>query len=583
MKQIVKRFSLSFKNRVFFMCLLATLVPLLISSVVMVHIFTMSLNRQSEGTAKQQITEISERFSRLLEDCENTCAELTADGSAAWNLIDNTTIEIQKGMYLSLYQAVQEIYGHAQCSVYDAGGRLRFTTDTLPREGKLPVYWGLLRKASQNEGMTYYRTDPYLAVTNPSILMQGAYSLENPHGARTGYVVLDFTRDNFDNVFSGFYSLTDMILILDDHRKPVYCSRPDYSEDQISGIIAELMKPQGTAEAGKGAQQYLCLREPERGFYVILCRQAPISAPAVRMMGTVVLALSLLSLALSLVISEALARHITRPVSRLDKAIAKVKDGDLSIQVKVKTNDELGRLTESFNQMVKDLKRYLEDRVQRQKDLNETTLRLYQTQLNPHFLYNTLDTIKWSAKIHQIPEIAVLAENLAVILRKSISSKPFIQLREELDTIESYIKIQKIRFNGKFDFRYEIAPETEEILVPKLIVQPIVENAVIHGLADADEGHIFVRAYLERKELVIEVSDDGCGISDEVIRRLGNRDKEQKNGHIGFYNVDTIIRLHYGKDYGLRAERLAAGGTKVTIRIPVNGSGEPDPGVKNRS
>ena len=583
MKQTVKRFSLSFKNRVFFMCLLATLVPLLISSVVMVHIFTMSLNRQSEGTAKQQITEISERFSRLLEDCENTCAELTADGSAAWNLIDNTTIEIQKGMYLSLYQAVQEIYGHAQCSVYDAGGRLRFTTDTLPREGKLPVYWGLLRKASQNEGMTYYRTDPYLAVTNPSILMQGAYSLENPHGARTGYVVLDFTRDNFDNVFSGFYSLTDMILILDDHRKPVYCSRPDYSEAQISGIIAELMKPQGTAEAGKGAQQYLCLREPERGFYVILCRQAPISAPAVRMMGTVVLALSLLSLALSLVISEALARHITRPVSRLDKAIAKVKDGDLSIQVKVKTNDELGRLTESFNQMVKDLKRYLEDRVQRQKDLNETTLRLYQTQLNPHFLYNTLDTIKWSAKIHQIPEIAVLAENLAVILRKSISSKPFIQLREELDTIESYIKIQKIRFNGKFDFRYEIAPETEEILVPKLIVQPIVENAVIHGLADADEGHIFVRAYLERKELVIEVSDDGCGISDEVIRRLGNRDKEQKNGHIGFYNVDTIIRLHYGKDYGLRAERLAAGGTKVTIRIPVNGYGQPDPGMENRS
>ena len=512
MKQTVKRFSLSFKNRVFFMCLLATLVPLLISSVVMVHIFTMSLNRQSEGTAKQQITEISERFSRLLEDCENTCAELTADGSAAWNLIDNTTIEIQKGMYLSLYQAVQEIYGHAQCSVYDAGGRLRFTTDTLPREGKLPVYWGLLRKASQNEGMTYYRTDPYLAVTNPSILMQGAYSLENPHGARTGYVVLDFTRDNFDNVFSGFYSLTDTILILDDHRKPVYCSRPDYSEDQISGIIAELMKPQGTAEAGKGAQQYLCLREPERGFYVILCRQAPISAPAVRMMGTVVLALSLLSLALSLVISEALARHITRPVSRLDKAIAKVKDGDLSIQVKVKTSDELGRLTESFNQMVKDLKRYLEDRVQRQKDLNETTLRLYQTQLNPHFLYNTLDTIKWSAKIHQIPEIAVLAENLAVILRKSISSKPFIQLREELDTIESYIKIQKIRFAGRFLYETEVPDMLEDCVIPKMILQPLVENAIIHGLDGCANGYICIYAAQKDGILRISVTDAGCGM-----------------------------------------------------------------------
>ena len=567
MKQIVKRFSLSFKNRVFFMCLLATLVPLLISSVVMVHIFTMSLNRQSEGTAKQQITEISERFSRLLEDCENTCAELTADGSAAWNLIDNTTIEIQKGMYLSLYQAVQEIYGHAQCSVYDAGGRLRFTTDTLPREGKLPVYWGLLRKASQNEGMTYYRTDPYLAVTNPSILMQGAYSLENPHGARTGYVVLDFTRDNFDNVFSGFYSLTDMILILDDHRKPVYCSRPDYSEDQISGIIAELMKPQGTVEAGKGAQQYLCLREPERGFYVILCRQAPISAPAVRMMGTVVLALSLLSLALSLVISEALARHITRPVSRLDKAIAKVKDGDLSIQVKVKTNDELGRLTESFNQMVKDLKRYLEDRVQRQKDLNETTLRLYQTQLNPHFLYNTLDTIKWSAKIHQIPEIAVLAENLAVILRKSISSKPFIQLREELDTIESYIKIQKIRFAGRFLYETEIPDVLEDCVIPKMILQPLVENAIIHGLDGCANGYICIYAAQKDGILRISVTDDGCGMGQEMLDWMNSPNPAKRDGHLGLYNVIQILKLYYGEEYGIQAESDTSG-TTVTIRLP---------------
>ena len=567
MKQIVKRFSLSFKNRVFFMCLLATLVPLLISSVVMVHIFTMSLNRQSEGTAKQQITEISERFSRLLEDCENTCAELTADGSAAWNLIDNTTIEIQKGMYLSLYQAVQEIYGHAQCSVYDAGGRLRFTTDTLPREGKLPVYWGLLRKASQNEGMTYYRTDPYLAVTNPSILMQGAYSLENPHGARTGYVVLDFTRDNFDNVFSGFYSLTDMILILDDHRKPVYCSRPDYSEAQISGIIAELMKPQGTAEAGKGAQQYLCLREPERGFYVILCRQAPISAPAVRMMGTVVLALSLLSLALSLVISEALARHITRPVSRLDKAIAKVKDGDLSIQVKVKTNDELGRLPESFNQMVKEVKRYLEDRVQRQKDLNETTLRLYQTQLNPHFLYNTLDTIKWSAKIHQIPEIAVLAENLAVILRKSISSKPFIQLREELDTIESYIKIQKIRFAGRFLYETEVPDMLEDCVIPKMILQPLVENAIIHGLDGCANGYICIYAAQKDGILRISVTDDGCGMGQEMLDWMNSPNPAKRDGHLGLYNVIQILKLYYGEEYGIQAESDTSG-TTVTIRLP---------------
>ena len=270
---------------------------------------------------------------------------------------------------------------------------------------------------------------------------------------------------------------------------------------------------------------------------------------------------------------------VTVPVMTGDEKI-----GSLSIVVKKRR-----RVERSIGDFLEELAKMFSTQlgvynVEYQKKLRKKAeFKALQSQVNPHFLYNTLDTMKWVAKANHIPEIATLAAKLAKILRTSISSAQFITLQEEMTLVESYAKIQKIRFNGKFDFRYEIAPETEEILVPKLIVQPIVENAVIHGLADADEGHIFVRAYLERKELVIEVSDDGCGISDEVIRRLGNRDKEQKNGHIGFYNVDTIIRLHYGKDYGLRAERLPAGGTKVTIRIPVNGSGQPAPSMENRS
>ena len=270
---------------------------------------------------------------------------------------------------------------------------------------------------------------------------------------------------------------------------------------------------------------------------------------------------------------------VTVPVMTGDEKI-----GSLSIVVKKRR-----RVERSIGDFLEELAKMFSTQlgvynVEYQKKLRKKAeFKALQSQVNPHFLYNTLDTMKWVAKANHIPEIATLAAKLAKILRTSISSAQFITLREEMTLVESYAKIQKIRFNGKFDFCYEIAPETEEILVPKLIVQPIVENAVIHGLADADEGHIFVRAYLERKELVIEVSDDGCGISDEVIRRLGNRDKEQENGHIGFYNVDTIIRLYYGKDYGLRAERLAAGGTKVTIRIPVNGSGQPAPSMENRS
>ena len=567
----MKKRTLSFRGQIFLSCLAVTLIPLLLSSVVMVRLFTASLNRQSEQAAARQLAQISDRFRELLDDCEEVSREQTKDGSVARYMIDTTTVEMQRGMYVSLYQASQEIYGHAQVSVYDVGGRLRFTTDTMPRSDTLPVYWGLLRKASGENGMTWYRTDPYLNLTASRVLMQGAYPIENPGGARTGYLVLDFTRENFDNIFSGFYSMTDTIVLLDPHMQPFYCSRPDYDTEKVKELIEGLMETGGKSESvgssGNAENQCLWMREPQRSFYVLLSRQAPISAPVMQTMVTVVLALSLLSLVLCLAISGALTRNITKPVSRLDKAMEKVKAGDLSIHVKTSRNDELGRLTESFNGMVRDLKTYLEEKVQQQKDLNETTLRLYQTQLNPHFLYNTLDTIKWNAKINQIPEIAVLAENLAVILRKSISSKPFITLREELDTIDSYIRIQKIRFSGKFLYETEIPDVLEGSMIPKMILQPLVENAIIHGLEGCDNGYICIYAAQKDGVLSISVTDDGCGMSQDMVDWINSPAPAKRDGHLGLYNVIQILKIYYGEEYGMHAE-VEEDGTTVTLRLP---------------
>lgn len=559
----MKKIHLSFRGRVFLACLAVALVPLFLSSIVMVRLFTASLNRQSEQEAQRQISEISSRFTALLEDCENVCREQTKDGSVARYMIDTTTVEMQRGMYVSLYQASKEIYGHAQISVYDVGGRLRFTTDTMTRGDRLPVYWGLLKKASGKKQMTWYRTDPYLNLTDSRVLMQGAYPIENSEGARTGYLVLDFTRENFDSIFSGFYSLTDTILLLDAHQRPIYCSRPDYDAEKMEEIAAGMEKQTNTEDD----TQYLRANEPERGFSVILCRQAPISAPAMQTMGTVILAMSLLSLCLCLSISGILTRSIAKPVSQLDKAMEKVKAGDLSIRVRSTRNDELGRLTESFNRMVIDLNSYLEERVQKQKDLNETTLRLYQTQLNPHFLYNTLDTIKWNARIRQIPEIAVLAENLAVILRKSISSKPFIPLKEELDTIDSYIRIQKIRFSGRFLYETEIPDQLEECMIPKMILQPLVENAIIHGLDGCDNGYICIYAAQKDGVLSISVTDDGCGMSADMVDWINSPAPAKRDGHLGLYNVIQILKIYYGETYGMHAQ-VEEDGTTVTLRLP---------------
>ncbi len=558
--------NLSFKARIFWGCLLVAMVPLIFSSLVMIRLFSASVRRQVAEEGLQQVSEINSRLSQLLENSETACRNLTEDGTAAWVLIDNKSVQIQKDLYLSLYQAVQEIYSNAQFNIYDAGGKLRFTTDTSPKNNFLPTNWGLLKKASQRAGMTYYRTDPYLPSTDNSILMQGAYSLESTHGARMGYVVLDFGRDNFDNLFNGFYGYGDVVVLLDSHQQAIYCSRPEYGEREIAEILRQAMSG-GGAGNDEEYTQYFWAQEPKHGFNVLLRHSAPITAPAVRIMQTVSLSLAGLGLILCMIISGALTRSISQPVSQLDKAMAKVKKGDLSVRVRMNRQDEIGRLGESFNRMTADLQKYLDDTVQKQKDLNETTLKLYQTQLNPHFIYNTLDTIKWNAKINQIPESAILAENLAVILRRSISSSPFVQLRKELETIESYIQIQKIRFTGRFLFETEIPDQLEVCMVPKMILQPLVENAIIHGLDGCENGYICIYAAQSDGLLRISVADDGCGMNPEMVAWINSDKPAKREGHLGLYNVIHILKIYYGPEYGLKAV-VTEEGTTVTVTLP---------------
>lgn len=561
--------NLPFKFRILFGCLIVALIPLLFSGIFMVRIFDASLSRQSQAELNNQLAEVRDRLDQLFSSCEEVCIKLARDDSAYRVMIDNTTINVQKDLYLSLYQAVQETFSYASFSIYDAGGKLRFTTDNntaLP--GDLPIHWGLLRKASAGEGVVYYRTDPYLT-GNPEVVLQAACPLESPSGIRAGYIVLDFTKDSFNRLFSSNYTDRDILILLDDLGESIYCSRPGYGEAEIAPILNQA-RPTGR----QGRYLYRSSTNPDYGYTVLLQKSAQISSAAIKTMNTVSLFVALFCMWLCLVISLLLSRSISQPVSQLDQAMKYVRNGDLNIRIYTNRKDELGRLSNSFNRMTGELSDHIKTAVQKQKDLNETTLKLYQTQLNPHFLYNTLDTIKWSAKISQNPEIPVLAENLARILRRSISAEPFITVSQELETIRFYIEIQKIRFTGRFLCEEEIPDRLEDCLIPKMLLQPLVENAIIHGLDGCEHGYICVFAdtgmWGETEVLQISVTDDGSGISDEMLAWINSPDPAKRPGHLGLYNIIQILKLYYGNEYGLSSERNPDKGTTVTISLPAN-------------
>ena len=277
--------------------------------------------------------------------------------------------------------------------------------------------------------------------------------------------------------------------------------------------------------------------------------------------------MGLLCLGLCLVCAWWLSRHLSEPVGELDAAMGRVERGDYDVRICSTRQDEMGRLAASFDRMTQEYQQNLARSVQRERELNETRLRMLQSQLNPHFLYNTLDCMKWLGVTHGVVQVATLATDLAALLRAGISGSERITLEEELELIRRYLDIQEIRFGDRFVCEIDVDERFQHCVVPKLVLQPLVENAIIHGVADSDEGFIKLWAEQQGDDLLLMVSDNGGGIPEDVLRRL-NGHETIPGSHLGLNNVDRIVRLSYGESYGLTA-RVTEQGSLVCLRLPI--------------
>ena len=184
----------------------------------------------------------------------------------------------------------------------------------------------------------------------------------------------------------------------------------------------------------------------------------------------------LICLALCAAVSMRISRQLFEPVRALNAAMGAVEEGKLDTRLEVRSTDELGQLAGRFNRMVERLRAHLEESVRRRQELSDAQIRMMQAQLNPHFLYNTLDTVKWMGKINKVPDVATVAADLADILRSSISGGEFVTLGEELTTLDRYVEIQSIRFPGKFALVKDVEDLALDVLVPKLMLQPSLKT-----------------------------------------------------------------------------------------------------------
>lgn len=279
----------------------------------------------------------------------------------------------------------------------------------------------------------------------------------------------------------------------------------------------------------------------------------------------------------ALIIGAKFSRSITHPIAQLIKKMRNIEKGDLDKleeaalgNVPISPQNEVGLLHRTFKMMLQRIRELIDENYAKQLVIRETELKALQAQINPHFLYNTLESINWLAKVQKQRQISEMVEALGFLLRSSVNmSEKWITLERELDIVRSYVTIQRTRFEERLNFDMEIAPEVGTARIPKLTLQPLVENAIHYALEPSiDPCRIRIRARADGDKVIIEVEDDGPGMTPEFLEQLHEGRIQTRGQGIGLSNIQERIRLTFGDEGGMVMSSKPGSGTVVSISIP---------------
>ena len=287
-----------------------------------------------------------------------------------------------------------------------------------------------------------------------------------------------------------------------------------------------------------------------------------------------------LSIVFAITLHYLLTKRLTRPIQLLQHKMRLTASGYLEAKVKPIGTDEIADLGQSFNIMVEKIKELLEQSIRKQQQLQKAELRTLQAQINPHFLYNTLDSIIWMAEAGKNDGVIQLVKALSDLFRISLNKgRDWVMIRTELAHANSYLVIQQMRYRDILEYRIEIDPELLDYPILNMTLQPLIENALYHGIKNKrGKGLIVIGGYLELTAVILTVTDNGIGIPTDrlaLLRQqleqpLQSEEEEPAEGGFGLQNVHQRLRLYFGSEYGVELESIAGAGTTIFVRIPKN-------------
>lgn len=280
-------------------------------------------------------------------------------------------------------------------------------------------------------------------------------------------------------------------------------------------------------------------------------------------------------LVLALIFANVLAHSITGRLSSVIRQMQTVRHGPPTPMESPQAHDEIGDLIDTYNYMTRKMYELMEKQAKAAEDLRIAEFNSLQAQINPHFLYNTMDMINWMALQGQTEEISHAVQSLSRFYKLTLSRKKGIStIARELEHVTIYVQLQNMRYHDSIELITDIPDELSEYQIPKLTLQPVVENSILHGILEKESksGTIVITGWMENKDIVLLISDDGVGISPEILSTIlsGSGNSQSGGTNIAVYNTHRRLQILYGKDYGLTYSSNPGKGTEVEIRFPAH-------------
>lgn len=440
-------------------------------------------------------------------------------------------------------------------------------------------YKDIIVKARQNNGKPVW----YIVAEDRKVkdIYEARLINDRDNFKELGLLVIQVRKEFLDNVYQGLTGNLENIAILSEKNDQIASRNENDNYIFSDSMINSLTTAKGEMVDSKAGTfiSYVTLKNPAWKVvaYVTLNE---LYKDAYTLRRNIIM-LSIISVILLSILSAFIAVDFVNPINRLVKGMKMVQKGESNVFVQDDREDELGFLNKTFNEMSGEIHHLVNWVYREQLTRKEAELKALQSQINPHFLFNTLETINWMAQLNNVPEISNTVSDLSDLMEASIGRDDrLISIEQEFTYADKYISLLKKRFDDRIDLVKDVQADVLEIKIPRLLIQPLIENAVYHGLErNRGRGIINLNTSKHNGIVYIEVIDNGSGMDKEDLDNLNERLSmdndtyfkrlgEKKNRSIGIENVNRRIKLFYGESYGLRMESELGHFTRAVVTIP---------------